>query len=314
VTHAQVKQWEAESRKHREACGRIREAGKWHDLKIDKKLKVQGPRRFKGGLLGWSEASRGEAVRSVALRWEHAYGGHSLARNERGEEILNKVWFANPLGCGWLHTDWEKALEKARQGVPKTLPAPQLSYPEDAVDWLERSRTPADADTARKMGDFIREKARHRPANFGWVGRSWSPRLEKAGTYDEVWKKEVWPKLPKDFDFGYWNGAPEDQQMGFPESGFSIGLRHLINPEKSGTDEVIARLPEHRAFVLARLGGVLLPFPMQIDTMVIDTEEARVDLVWRTGILRELEPEKLELRFETDPGSPLLKWRGKDGA
>jgi hypothetical protein len=39
---------------------------------------------------------------------------------------------------------------------------------------------------------------------------------------------------------------------------------------------------------------MLLPFPMQIDTVVIDTDEMRVDLVWRTGILREMEPERLE--------------------
>jgi hypothetical protein len=162
------------------------------------------------------------------------------------------------------------------------------------------------------MAVFIREKARHRPAGLGCLGKSWSPRLALAGTYDEKWKKERWPYLPKDFDFGYWNGAPEDQQIVFPEPGFALELTHLMNPEKSGRDTVFVRLPTHRAFVLARLGGMSLPFPMQVDTVVIDTEEMRVDLVWRTGILKSLEPEKLEARFETNPQAPLLKFRQEE--
>ena len=32
-----------------------------------------------------------------------------------------------------------------------------------------------------------------------------------AGTYDDSWKQTRWPGLPEDFDFGYWNCAPEDQ-------------------------------------------------------------------------------------------------------
>jgi hypothetical protein len=264
-------------------------------------------------LLGWGEA-KGEAARSVALRWENAYGGHSLVRDAQGAVVLDKAWFANPVGCGWWDSGWKRALEKVGQSLPKRLPAPQLSYPEDAINWLDCFGIPEQADNARRMADFVREKGRHRPANFGWLGRSWSPRLEKAGTYDEVWREEVWPGLPKDFDFGYWNGAPEDQQMGFPEGVFMMGLKGLLNPEKGGADEVIVRMPGHRAFVLARMGGVLLPFLMQIDTIVIDTEAARIDVVWRTGMLRDLGPEKLELRFEVDPKAALLKWREEDGA
>ena len=46
---------------------------------------------------------------------------------------------------------------------------------------------------------------------LGAVGRWWQPRLALAGTYDDSWKQTRWPGLPEDFDFGYWNCAPEDQ-------------------------------------------------------------------------------------------------------
>jgi hypothetical protein len=300
----------AESASRREAiAGKPR--WKLKGVLQDKRIRVQGPRQFRENLLGWS-ASRPEAAPNVPLKWEHAFGGSTRVRNEEGEDLLNEAWFANPVGCGWRHPKWIGALGKARQKVPKTLMAPQFTYPDDKIDELDRTKTPEEADTAQKMAAFIREKARHRPAGFGFVGKSWAPRLALAGTYDEAWRKNRWPYLPKDFDFGYWNGAPEDQQIEFPEPGFALELTHLLNPEKSGRDTVFVQLPAHRAFVLARLGGMLLPFPMQIDTVVIDTEEMRVDLVWRTGILREMEPERLEARFETNPEAPLLKFRREE--
>ncbi|HAQ24498.1 MAG TPA: hypothetical protein DCQ80_00760 [Pseudomonas sp.] len=70
----------------------------------------------------------------------------------------------------------------------------------------------------------------HRPAGFGIRGRAWAPRLQTAGTYDRQWLDARWPLLPRDFDFAYWNGAPEDQQIDSPH-GF-----------------VRAPLPGHRAF------------------------------------------------------------------
>jgi hypothetical protein len=260
--------------------------------------------------LGWS-AGKPEAVKSVALDWENTYGGSSKVTDSKGKELLNKAWFANPIGCGWLPSKWSSAMEKAQQKLPKTLKAPQLTYLDDVIDVLEFSNLPEDVDTAKKMADFIRNKAKHRPANFGWLGKSWAPRLAKAGTYDKNWQDNRWPALPQDFNFGYWNGAPEDQQMAFPEPGFTVGLTHLMNPEKSGTDEVIVRMPAHRAFVLAKGEGVLLPFLMRIDTIVIDTEAMRIDLVWRTGILKKLKADKLEARFETDPQAPLLKFKAE---
>jgi hypothetical protein len=310
VTHEDVKRWMEESAAYRKAvAGKAR--WKLKNVVLEKRIRVQGQRQFQEGLLGW-KASKAEAVKCVPLKWEHAFGGNTLVRDESGAEILNEAWFANPVGCGWRHPKWISALGKAKQKVPKSLMAPQLFYPDDVIGELDQTKTPEDADTARKMAAFIREKARHRPAGLGYVGKSWAPRLALAGTYDERWQGERWPYLPKDFDFRYWNGAPEDQQIGFPEPGLTLELSCLMNPEKSGRDTVFVQLPAHRAFVLARLGGLSLPFPMQVDTVVIDTEAMRIDLVWRTGILRSLEPEKLEARFETNPELPLLKFRSEE--
>src|SRR5262249_17958930 len=46
-----------------------------------------------------------------------------------------------------------------------------------------------------------------KPVGFGFYGRGWMPRLQYAGTYDEKYRKEVAPAMPKDFSYALFNGA-----------------------------------------------------------------------------------------------------------
>ena len=56
---------------------------------------------------------------------------------------------------------------------------------------------------------------------LGPLAPSWQPRLACAGTYDERWKSTRWPYLPLDFDFQFYNAAPNDQSF----AGFAKGDR-----------------------------------------------------------------------------------------
>ena len=51
-----------------------------------------------------------------------------------------------------------------------------------------------------------------KPAGFGPIYRTWKSRAGKLGTYDKKWLKERFPAWPKDFDWTYFNAAPQDEQ------------------------------------------------------------------------------------------------------
>src|SRR5262245_31066135 len=47
----------------------------------------------------------------------------------------------------------------------------------------------------------------YRPQGLGPIEPSWSPRLERAGTFDAAWEKERWPMLPEDFSYWFYSSA-----------------------------------------------------------------------------------------------------------
>lgn len=93
------------------------------------------------------------------------------------------------------------------------------------------------------------------------------PRRQKGGTYDPEWKENRWPRLPKDFDFGYWNCAPEDQQIAYPQGGEEILLAGLTPRQRLAK----FTLPPPAVHAVARLQvGPVLPLPMNLDTIILD--------------------------------------------
>lgn len=134
--------------------------------------------------------------------------------------------------------------------------------------------------------------------------KAWAPRLALAGTYDDTWLAQRHPWLPQDFDFAYWNGAPEDQQIAFPD--LSQGLTLVTEGLRPGGRTMRVTLPAHRGLALMRLdNGLVLPNPMQIDLIELDNQDdLRLRLIWRTAVLQSVGVRVLEARFETDPRKP----------
>ncbi|MEZ4336771.1 MAG: DUF2169 domain-containing protein [Sandaracinaceae bacterium] len=82
------------------------------------------------------------------------------------------------------------------------------------------------------------------PACFGPLDLTRPQRLDKAGTYDEEWLKELFPGCAADIDWTFWNVAPEDQQQPEPWRGDEpFELRHLHPTEA----KIVGRLPGLRA-------------------------------------------------------------------
>jgi hypothetical protein len=203
----------------------------------------------------------------------------------------------NPIGKGFVQNWFLKASQSA------AVPIPQITYPDQS--WSEEA---IDAFLQACDSDDQKHPLR-RPAGFGIIGRAWQPRIDKAGTYDDVWQESRHPYLPEDFEFAYWNGAPEDQQIDELPVDAHIELTHMNESGKLTFD-----LPGHRAFLMLRYeSGAIIPRRMLIDTCIIDAEALTVSLVWRGFVSDEEAVRVLEARYETDIDAPLLVFERDPG-
>jgi len=283
---------------------------------FDKILRVTGPRQFQRDFLtlwrGW-RLTKPEAAATVTMNWEHAFGGRSVVPNpehkrnaEQPEHLLNEVCFSNPLGRGWVDQRYFRQLGKAGQARPTSLPAPQIESADVPVQRLMFCKHPNGNPNAAQMAGIARNYGAA-PAGFGVVGRAWAPRLAQAGSYDDAWLKNRWPYLPKDFDFGYWNAAPADQQVSYLSPVSRIELWNLVEPSSTTNGYVSVALPGHRPFVLMRFdNGYMLPFRMVLDTVVIDTERMVIACTYRIRIPSDAPVRVVEARYEVDANAPLV--------
>lgn len=280
---------------------------------IDKTLMVCGPRWFERVGGAWAPGEPAPTA-AVPMRWERALGGRCVVPDPdappgEARHLLNEVCFTNPVGAGWIESRYLDALARAGHDAPTRLPAPQVEHPDDPVTALVITEHPPHAVDAPQMAELAAGYG-HRPAGLGFVGRAWTPRLQRAGTYDDDWLARRHPFLPDDFSFAYWNAAPDDQQIPWPDLGARFELAHLAAPEHTRDGALSFTLPPHRAFVMATLQGLPVPVPAVVDTVVVDTEEMTVTCLWRALLSRSLGVGVLEARYEMDPDAPLLKLEG----
>lgn len=180
------------------------------------------------------------------IHWQNAYGGHKDRSSGAGHNLDER----NPIGHG---------LNKARGAR-----APQL----------EPASQP------------YRGQKNYSPVSLTALGRAWLPRRVLAGTYDKAWREKQWPLPPMDFDYGYWNCAPADQQIDYPTPGAKLSLIALYPPNLSHAwpERFSARLPPHQLFVFARLSPAL-GWPgdilVDLDTLVIDLATLQLYAAYR---------------------------------
>ncbi|HYP62455.1 MAG TPA: DUF2169 domain-containing protein, partial [Acidocella sp.] len=132
------------------------------------------------------------------------------------------------------------------------------------------------------------------PAGFGPIPASCNPRAERLGTYDAAWLVQDWPGMPQDFDPRFWNEAPADQQ--FPEF-FKGDERFTVLNMHQEKKRAELSLPgkKLRAF-LQRQDGAFAEMPLALDTVDIDMEAGRTELVWR-GAAAVKSPRLRDIKF-----------------
>lgn len=275
---------------------------------IEKRLQVTGPRRFERSIssMGLLQLSRPEPVMEVPLCYELAFGGPSLVRHERllqacvdGEvgahlspvqreraaralAALPDAYLPNPIGCG----HHPAAIAEAESVLTELgLSGPSESH---AIDGrrgpqIEAFQRPYDAQHDYPV------------LGVGPVGRWWSPRVALAGTHNEQWKQTQWPKSPLDHNYRYWNCAPEDQQIEYPQGGEEVVLANLASAAlHSGPYRF--QFPRQDLQLLVRLHvGVVMFAPMHIDTVVMNLGAGVLSIVRRAVVSAKTEVRQLEL-------------------
>jgi hypothetical protein len=210
-----------------------------------KQFAVVGNRVWRSGAMG-IRASEPEPFSVMPISYDNAFGG--VDRSRKDLDVV-RTFLENPVGRGYSH--YKENLDG------KPLPN---------TEQLDRPVT----DPA----------GRYTPMALGAIGRSWMPRAQYAGTYDQQWLDSQAPFWPDDFDYRYFQAAPADQQIPHPVGGEEVLLRNLT-PD----GDVRFRLPKQPMPVWffpygekdIRMEGVL-------DTILIEPERGVFMLTWRAAL------------------------------
>lgn len=260
-----------------------------HAPVIDKTLTIHGERNFQKknalwrtlqsagtmatvGLLKpnpWRLGSA-QAATNVPLRYEFASGG--ACRIEAGDGAAHEASEENPCGRGFARRWYLDAKRIDAVAAPR----------------IHADGTPLTADHFWRAVNGAPLPA---PVGMGAVGRGWLPRRKLAGTFDEkaTYGEDDVPRLPADFDFAYYNCAPRDQQCPYLGGEEMFSLMNLCSRDHpsgvidaEGNTVLRFALPRQRLFLLAVDGdSKLMTTCLLIDTVTIEPDENRVDLVWR---------------------------------
>lgn len=132
--------------------------------------------------------------------------------------------------------------------------------------------------------DYQEEPITNIPAGFGCMHRAWKSRTDYAGTYDEKWKEEQSPLLPKDFDDSYYQAAhPKLIMDTYLKGGERLILTQLMKEQYQNTFV----LPDFQFMSRVHTPTQVVPAKMNLDTVVVDIydeseESYHVYMSWRS--------------------------------
>jgi hypothetical protein len=211
------------------------------DNLIEKNLLVHGTRVYYRGAIGLTTTAPRPFI-TQPIHYEWAFGGADLSHADARKNGMDA---RNPVGRGF-------ALDVRRL---ENQPAHTVEYP---------SGNPV------KVG----------PAGFGPIASFWSPRLERAGTYDQRWEKLKKPFLPDDYDARAAVSAPDNQWVAKPlRGGETVTLVNLTPDGATRFD-----LPKIFLAFQTRFGRRAQEHRASLSTVFIDTNAMRLSLVWQSAV------------------------------
>jgi hypothetical protein len=223
---------------------------------MSKSLSVHGRRVWQETFaVGPSEP---EPFTRLPITYDGAFGGVDVASDDPANV---KAFMKNPVGVGYY------PLATRAELVGRPLP------------------------TTSTIGDPVNSTSGdHLPMSFGAIGRHFESRVPLAGTYDQKWLDNVYPFLPSDFNPLYYQSASRDQQIDYPAGGERVELFNLT--PQGYTRFQLPRVEMPVEFTDVK--GARTDTPAILDTILIEPDQGRFMLVWRTSL--PLRRNLLELR------------------
>ncbi len=214
---------------------------------INKRLEVTGDRFWDRRALGLSPTPP-RPFTQKGISYDAAYGGTSQSES-KPEKIL--AYSEDPVGQGFY------PLEETSELIGKPLANTQV------------------------LGEpATNRKGRYRPMAYGPLGRNFKERAAYAGTYDQSWLEKRAPFLPDDFDYRYFQAAPLDQQMPYPQEPLDVTLQNLTPDGVRRFRVPVAQIP---ALVFPQDGDPK-QYDFNLDTILIEPDFNRLALAWRLSI------------------------------
>jgi hypothetical protein len=208
---------------------------------IFKQLYVYGPRIYYDGAFGLTTTPPSSFTRQP-ISYELAYGGRDLTDPNPSKHRIDG---RNPVGRGFAVDSKHLVRQPAHQ-----------------IEYLDGS------------------PAKRGPAGFGPIDPAWSPRRERAGTYDAEWEKRKKPLLPDDYNELYGSCSPADQRV---EKNLTGGERvEMLNLTPSGV--VAFELPRIHLGYSTHFGSRREEHRGQLVTVLLRPEIMQVSLVWQTTL------------------------------
>lgn len=303
----------------------------WNPL-IDKHLRIHGPRwwvrrpaegqKRAGGSArpeDWA-LSPTEPIERCALRYEYGFGGQ--CRIDVGSAVAAEVparWHLRPDQLA-QHPDGAapppnrplaheaSRFNPAGQGFTREWFLQASKVERLRAHQIESALQPVTVD------DFWHVAAGRdalETAGFGPVERGWAPRVEWIGREKpDPAHVAAGLALNPDFDFRYWNCAPTDQQCRHLRGGERLVLDNLwprhhpaARRVAGGHRMAMFELPARGLLLMGIDGnGEVLCFDPVIDTVLIDTDNAHVDLCWRWSISAHYGLQEARLMEAKTPG------------
>lgn len=210
---------------------------------VRKQVRVLGDRVWNDDGVGGT-ASWVAPFERMPLVWERGFGGADLT--EKGPTAEPR----NPVGSGYRVSGGQKPLAG--------LPLPNVE------------------DPAAPVGSWKDAPA---PAGFAPIAPHWEPRRSFAGTYDDAWQRQRAPYLPDDFDARFFHIAPPGMTTGAPLRGGELVELRGVTPDGYRR----FNLPTVTVVATYRVGAALHPLPGVLDTVILEPDAGRFQLVWRAA-------------------------------
>lgn len=216
--------------------------GQWQ-----KTFAVCGKRFWEYGLAG-ARATAPEPFIVQPFSYDVAFGG---VDNFPEDPAMHAAFMRNPIGKGF-----------------------HKNISRECINGTPMSHTEAlDQPVEKPDGDYA-------PMALGPVGRGWASRLPYAGTYDQNWIDNTFPFLPPDFNDLYYQAAPQDQQIAYPQGGEEIVLGNLTPEGRTAFYLPTIDMP----VVFFRKKGDRHETKAMLDTIVIEPDKRLFSITWRAHL------------------------------